>query len=56
MYVEDCTGCGLCVEACPVSAGGEPVRRAINLGAREPFVAAERENIAFFEQLPVADR
>jgi pyruvate-ferredoxin/flavodoxin oxidoreductase len=25
VYVEDCTGCGLCVEACPVSAGGEPV-------------------------------
>jgi pyruvate-ferredoxin/flavodoxin oxidoreductase len=56
VYVEDCTGCGLCVEACPVSAGGQPVHRAINLDAREPMVAAERENIAFFEQLPQADR
>jgi pyruvate-ferredoxin/flavodoxin oxidoreductase len=56
VYVEDCTGCGLCVEACPVSAGGDPVHRAINLGAREPLLAAERENIAFFEQLPTADR
>ena len=27
VYVEDCTGCGLCVEACPVSAGGDPVRQ-----------------------------
>jgi pyruvate-ferredoxin/flavodoxin oxidoreductase len=56
VYVEDCTGCGLCVEACPVSAGGDPVRKAINLGEREPLVAAARENIAFFEQLPRTDR
>src|SRR5512132_2182818 len=56
VYVEDCTGCRLCVEACPVSAGGDPVRKAINLDAREPLVAAERENIAFFEQLPANDR
>jgi pyruvate-ferredoxin/flavodoxin oxidoreductase len=56
VYVEDCTGCGLCVEACPVSAGGDPVHRAINLGAREPLLAAEREKIAFFERLPTADR
>jgi pyruvate-ferredoxin/flavodoxin oxidoreductase len=56
VYVEDCTGCGLCVEACPVSAGGDPVRKAINLDAREPLLSAERENIAFFEQLPPSDR
>ncbi|MGA2927138.1 MAG: pyruvate:ferredoxin (flavodoxin) oxidoreductase, partial [Solirubrobacteraceae bacterium] len=49
VYVEDCTGCRLCVEACPVSAGGEPERKAINLGQREPLVEAERENIEFFE-------
>jgi len=56
VYAEDCTGCGLCVEACPVSAGGDPVRRAINLDEREPLLEAERENISFFEQLPEADR
>ncbi|HSD81570.1 MAG TPA: pyruvate:ferredoxin (flavodoxin) oxidoreductase, partial [Solirubrobacteraceae bacterium] len=56
VYVEDCTGCRLCVEACPVSAGGDPVRKAINLDAREPLVAAERENVAFFERLPANDR
>jgi pyruvate-ferredoxin/flavodoxin oxidoreductase len=56
VYVEDCTGCGLCVEACPVSTGGEPTHRAINLAEREPRVDAERENVAFFEQLPPADR
>jgi pyruvate-ferredoxin/flavodoxin oxidoreductase len=56
VYVEDCTGCRLCVEACPVSAGGDPVRKAINLDAREPLLAGERDNIAFFEELPPNDR
>jgi pyruvate-ferredoxin/flavodoxin oxidoreductase len=56
VYVEDCTGCHLCVEACPVSAGGDPVRKAINLAEREPLLPAERENIAFFETLPRPDR
>ena len=56
VYVEDCTGCSLCVEACPVVAPGDPVRKAINLAEREPLVAAEREHIAFFETLPATDR
>jgi pyruvate-ferredoxin/flavodoxin oxidoreductase len=56
VYVEDCTGCELCVQACPVVAPGDPVRKAINLAPREPLVAAERDNIAFFEQLPATDR
>ena len=54
--MEDCTGCELCVQACPVSAPADPARKAINLAPREPLVAAERDNIAFFETLPVADR
>jgi pyruvate-ferredoxin/flavodoxin oxidoreductase len=56
VLVEDCTGCELCVQACPVAAPGDPARKAINLAPREPLVVAERENIAFFETLPVADR
>jgi pyruvate-ferredoxin/flavodoxin oxidoreductase len=56
VYVEDCTGCALCVEACPVAATGTPVHKAINLEPREPLVAAARERIAFFEQLPATDR
>src|SRR6476646_6813914 len=56
VYVEDCTGCELCVQACPVGAPDNPERKAINLAAREPLVAVERDNVAFFETLPVADR
>jgi homodimeric pyruvate:ferredoxin (flavodoxin) oxidoreductase len=56
VYVEDCTGCELCVQACPVVAPGDPVRKAINLALREPLVAAERDNIAFFETLPATNR
>jgi pyruvate-ferredoxin/flavodoxin oxidoreductase len=56
VYAEDCTGCELCVQACPVTAPGDPARKAINLAPREPLVVAERENVAFFETLPVADR
>jgi pyruvate-ferredoxin/flavodoxin oxidoreductase len=53
VYLEDCTGCALCVEACPV---GTPDHRAINLEPREPRVPAGRANITFFEDLPYADR
>ncbi len=56
VYVEDCTGCELCVQACPVVAPGDAGRKAINLAPREPLVAAERDNIAFFETLPTSDR
>ena len=54
--MEDCTGCGLCVEACPVSPAGDPTRRAINLEPLAPVLEPERENITYFEALPVNDR
>ncbi len=56
VYAEDCTGCGLCVEACPAIAPGTPLTKAINLGPREPIVEASRDNIAFFETLPFTKR
>jgi pyruvate-ferredoxin/flavodoxin oxidoreductase len=55
-YIEDCTGCGLCIEACPAVSPREPGVKAINLAEKEPLVAEERTNIAFFETLPVNDR
>jgi pyruvate-ferredoxin/flavodoxin oxidoreductase len=55
-YVEDCTGCGLCIEACPANSPVVPDLKAINLRAKAPLLEAERASIAFFEQLPVNDR
>jgi len=55
-YVEDCTGCGLCIEACPVHSPVEPGVLAINLEPKAPLIETERANIAFFERLPVNDR
>ena len=55
-YVEDCTGCGLCVEICPARDPARPERRAINLVDKAPLLARERENLAYFESLPCNDR
>ena len=55
-YVEDCTGCGLCVEACPAISPREVDTRAINMADKAPVLEAERAAISFFETLPVNDR
>jgi pyruvate-ferredoxin/flavodoxin oxidoreductase len=55
-YVEDCTGCGLCTEVCPAHSATEPELKAINLRDKLPLVTTERENVAFFEKLPMNDR
>ena len=55
-YVEDCTGCGMCVEVCPAHSPSAPDTRAINMAPKAPLIEAERANIAFFEHLPVNDR
>jgi pyruvate-ferredoxin/flavodoxin oxidoreductase len=55
-YVEDCTGCGLCVEACPAVDPIDPQVRAINMVDKQPILAREQASIAFFETLPVNDR
>ncbi len=55
-YVEDCTGCGICVEVCPAQSPNEPGTKAINMGAKAPLLEAERSNIAFFESLPENNR
>ena len=56
LYVEDCTGCGICVEVCPESSPRDPGQKAINLAAKAPILEQERANIAFFEALPMNDR
>ncbi len=56
VYVEDCTGCTLCHEACPVTDRSDPNRRAINLGDKPKDLGPERDKIAFFESLPVNEK
>ncbi len=56
IYLEDCTGCGICVEACPAHSPIDPGRKAINLTDKAPILESGRANIAFFETLPVNDR
>jgi pyruvate-ferredoxin/flavodoxin oxidoreductase len=56
VYAEDCTGCGICVEVCPVHSPRDPGVKAINLGPKAPMLDASRESIAFFEALPMNDR
>lgn len=56
VYLEDCTGCNLCVEVCPASSKTESGKKAINLTAKAPCLTDEQASIAFFETLPVNDR
>ena len=56
VYVEDCTGCRLCVEACPVRSPDDPEVRAINMGDKKPVLEQEKTNIKFFESLAYNDR
>ena len=56
VYLEDCTGCNLCVEACPVTDTANSKKKAINLGDKEPILKSEQKNIEFFENIPWNDR
>ena len=53
---EDCTGCGVCVEVCPVKSKSDASKKAINMMPQAPLRDAERENWEFFLGLPEVDR
>ncbi|MFI5143344.1 MAG: pyruvate:ferredoxin (flavodoxin) oxidoreductase, partial [Thermoanaerobaculales bacterium] len=53
---EDCTGCTLCVMICPAKDKSNPKHKAIDMAPQMPLRAAERDNYAFFLDLPEADR
>ncbi|HEV8352732.1 MAG TPA: pyruvate:ferredoxin (flavodoxin) oxidoreductase [bacterium] len=53
---EDCTGCSLCVEVCPVTDKQDPAHKAIDMAPQPPLREQERENFAFFMTLPDPDR
>ncbi|MDM8531686.1 pyruvate:ferredoxin (flavodoxin) oxidoreductase [Anaerolineales bacterium HSG25] len=49
---EDCTGCQLCVEVCPVKNKKNVSRRAINMESQAPLLEQERANWDYFLTLP----
>jgi pyruvate-ferredoxin/flavodoxin oxidoreductase len=53
---EDCTGCALCVEACPAKDKSNVSRKAINMADQPPLRHQESVNWDFFLGLPETDR
>jgi pyruvate-ferredoxin/flavodoxin oxidoreductase len=53
---EDCTGCTLCVQVCPAKDKTNPRHKAIDMAPQRPLRESERENYAFFLDLPETDR
>src|ERR1022692_4691233 len=53
---EDCTGCGICVEVCPVKNKAETRLKAINMVPQPPLRTPESENWKFFLNIPELDR
>jgi pyruvate-ferredoxin/flavodoxin oxidoreductase len=53
---EDCTGCGLCVEACPSKNKADPSRKAINMADQPSIREQENVNWEFFLSLPETNR
>ena len=51
---EDCTGCTLCVEACPVKSK-QAERKAINMAPQPPLREQEKADWEFFQTLPDID-
>ena len=49
---EDCTGCGLCVEACPAKNKQDASRKAVHMEPQMPLRKQEAQNYEFFLRLP----
>jgi pyruvate-ferredoxin/flavodoxin oxidoreductase len=52
---EDCTGCGACVNICPVTDKADPAKKAINLEHQIPLREPEAANWEFFKKIPNTD-
>ncbi|MGA7192901.1 MAG: pyruvate:ferredoxin (flavodoxin) oxidoreductase [Anaerolineales bacterium] len=53
---EDCTGCALCVEVCPVKDKSQVGRKALNMVPQPPLRESESKNWDFFMKIPDLDR
>jgi pyruvate-ferredoxin/flavodoxin oxidoreductase len=54
--VEDCTGCRLCVEVCPIESKEVKGHKAIDMAKQLPLKDAEVKNWEFFLTIPDIDR
>ncbi len=54
--VEDCTGCKLCTEVCPIESKTQPGHKAIDMMDVLPLKEQEKTNWDFFLSLPDIDR
>ena len=54
--VEDCTGCGICVDVCPARNKSEARLKAINMRPQPPLRQTEQRNWSFFLSIPELDR
>jgi len=48
---EDCTGCSLCVDVCPIRDPLKPERKAVNMAPQPPLREQESVNWRFFESI-----
>ncbi len=53
---DDCTGCGICVEVCPIRDKKNPERKALNMTTSAAYHEQERANWDFFLGLAEYDR
>ena len=56
VYVEDCTGCNLCVEVCPAINLKDSSLKAINMVEKEPILIKAIQHINYFEDIPWNNR
>ena len=53
---EDCTGCNLCVEFCPITSKTDPGHKAVNMYDKTPIQEKQKVNWDFFLDIPEIDR